>query len=226
MKKAYIIAGIIIAVACVISLLYGAINQHGYHNIYDGSPSLYERLHRRGIVFLTVGAVLAVLAAASFVLGAHASVGTGAQTGDMPLSVDKLISYKLPSEFELQSEYPYEGEEGNPIVEKSYVSEENGCISVGILSYKGKDLLGDSQVINLDEKVNSLDKKKEIRVDGETGYFGTRESDDMPDMSAVVYVSHGDFVFEFRLTNSDEQVTAEQTEEFERIVSSSEFKGE
>ena len=143
----------------------------------------------------------------------------------MPETIDSLIALNIPTEFSFDMEYPYGGEDGKPIVEKSYTSEEKGYFSVGIFSFRGWDCLGDvNSTIDLDGYIDRLDKKETVTVGGENGYFGTSESDDMPDMVAVIYVTHGDYVFEFRLSNYDEQVTAEQINEFKKIVTSAKFK--
>ena len=88
-----------------------------------------------------------------------------------------------------------------------------------IFSFQGYDCLGNvTETVNYEEYVDALDNRQEITIGGEAGWYGTRESDDMPDMVAVAYVQHGDYVFEFRLTNYDEQVTVDQMKEFERIL--------
>ena len=143
----------------------------------------------------------------------------------LPEPLDDLISFDLPSGFKLEMEYPFEGMEGYPIVEKSYLSDAVGCFSAGILSFEGFDCRIDAgQMVDLDEYVDSLDRLRQIPVDGEMGHFGTRESDDMPDMVAVAYVQHGAYVFEFRLSGYDEQISDEQLREFEKIVRSVTFR--
>ncbi|MBO4898201.1 MAG: hypothetical protein J5590_07890 [Clostridia bacterium] len=63
MKKLLLILGIVIIVLCVLSLLYAALNMFGYHRVLDGSPQLYQRLHRRMTVFGITGIVLAAVSA-------------------------------------------------------------------------------------------------------------------------------------------------------------------
>ena len=143
----------------------------------------------------------------------------------IPEPIDSLISFTLPKEFKADMEYPYAGEDGNPTVEIAYTSDTKGYFAAGIFSYKGWDCLGDTNsTIDLDEYLDALKNPRQVNVGGKTGYYGTRESDDMPDMVAIVYVEHKDYVFEFRLTNSDEQVTKAQTEEFLKVLSTLEFK--
>lgn len=67
MKKFLLIVGIVLVVSCVISLLYAALNFHGYRNIYDGSVELYRRLHQRANIYLAVGIVLAAMGATCFI---------------------------------------------------------------------------------------------------------------------------------------------------------------
>ena len=68
LKKLLLIAGIVIIIACVICLALAALNYFAYHRVLDGSPELYDRLHRRMIVFLALGFVLAIPGAASFII--------------------------------------------------------------------------------------------------------------------------------------------------------------
>ncbi len=137
----------------------------------------------------------------------------------VPDPIDMLLTCELPSSYKLEMEYPYNGEDGWPIVERAYGSEHDGYLSMRIFSFQDYDCLGDvTETVNYEEYVNALDNRQEITIGGEAGWYGTRESDDMPDMVAVAYVQHGDYVFEFRLTNYDEQVTVDQMKEFERIL--------
>ena len=61
MKKMLLIAGIILIIAGVLSLLYAALNLFGYYHVLDGSADLYSRMYRRMITFGLSGIVLAVL---------------------------------------------------------------------------------------------------------------------------------------------------------------------
>ncbi|MBO4870111.1 MAG: hypothetical protein J5585_10415 [Clostridia bacterium] len=62
MKTFLLITGIVVMIACVLSLLFAALNLFGYYHTQDGSAELYARMHRRATVFFIVGAVLAVVA--------------------------------------------------------------------------------------------------------------------------------------------------------------------
>ena len=42
-----VIVGIILIIACVLSLLYAALNLFVYYHALDGSAELYSRLHQR-----------------------------------------------------------------------------------------------------------------------------------------------------------------------------------
>ena len=66
MKKMLLIAGIILIIAGVLSLLYAALNLFGYYHVLDGSAELYSRMYRRMITFGLIGIVLAVLGAVCF----------------------------------------------------------------------------------------------------------------------------------------------------------------
>ena len=67
MKKTLLIIGIIIIVACVISLILALLFRFGYYNVLDGSPSLYDRLHRRMIMALITAGIFAVIAVVCFI---------------------------------------------------------------------------------------------------------------------------------------------------------------
>ena len=143
----------------------------------------------------------------------------------IPQSLDEVISVDIPEQFTLEMEYPYAGEEENPVVQKAFSSEKDGYFTLGFFSYKGWDCLGDTNsTIDLEDSLKYLDGMREIGIAGETGYFGTRESDDIPNMVAVVYVEHGEYIFEFRLTNGDEQITDEQIKGFETIIGTVQYK--
>ena len=62
-----LIVGIILIIACVLSLLYAALNQFGYYHVLDGSGELYSMLHQRMIIFGLIGIVLAVLGTLCFI---------------------------------------------------------------------------------------------------------------------------------------------------------------
>ena len=71
MKKLLLAVGIILIVACVISLLFAALQLFGYYHVMDGSAALFARLHQRAIVFFIVGGVLTVLGILGVVLRAR-----------------------------------------------------------------------------------------------------------------------------------------------------------
>ena len=70
MRKFLLISGIILIAACVIALLLGALFLSGYHNVLDGSPELYARLHKRAVLFFVISGILAAAAIASFIFRA------------------------------------------------------------------------------------------------------------------------------------------------------------
>ena len=67
MKKILLIAGIVIIIACVLCLLYAALNMYGYKHVVDGSAGLYNRLHRRMIIYFVIGTILAVIGTACII---------------------------------------------------------------------------------------------------------------------------------------------------------------
>ncbi len=68
MKKLLLIVGIVSLIACVLSLLFAALNLFGYYHVLDGSPDLFVRLHRRMILFFVIGIVLAVVGIMCFII--------------------------------------------------------------------------------------------------------------------------------------------------------------
>ncbi len=68
MKKFLLIVGIVLVVACVVSLLYAALNYYGYRNVVDGSAGLYRRLHQKAVTYFSVGTTLAVIGTICLIL--------------------------------------------------------------------------------------------------------------------------------------------------------------
>ena len=58
MKKALLILGIAMTVIGVLSLILGAFSFWAYKSVLDGSPSMYQRLKGRAMIFTAAGAVL------------------------------------------------------------------------------------------------------------------------------------------------------------------------
>ena len=63
MKKALLVAGIVMIIDCVLSMIYAGLNLFGYYHVLDGSAELYSRMHQSMIVFGLIGIVLGVLGA-------------------------------------------------------------------------------------------------------------------------------------------------------------------
>lgn len=68
MKNVLLIVGILIIVACVLSLVFAFLNMQAYYNLRDGSAELYHKLHYRMIFYFIVGIVLAAIGAACIIL--------------------------------------------------------------------------------------------------------------------------------------------------------------
>ena len=64
MKNLLLIVGVIVIIACIMSLLFAGLNLFGYYHALDGSPDFYARLHRRAIFWGGVGVVLAAVGTA------------------------------------------------------------------------------------------------------------------------------------------------------------------
>lgn len=67
MKKPLLIVGVVIIIACVLSLLLALLNMHAYYNLRDGSAGHYNRLHQRAIIYFIVGIVLAAIGTACII---------------------------------------------------------------------------------------------------------------------------------------------------------------
>lgn len=59
MKKALLIIGIVILVACVLALVVALFCRYMFFNVLDGSQALYERLHRNMTGFFIASGILA-----------------------------------------------------------------------------------------------------------------------------------------------------------------------
>ena len=68
MKKLLLIVGVIVIIACILSLLYASLTFSAYKSLRDGTPEHYESLHKRAITCLVIGIILAVIAIVCFVL--------------------------------------------------------------------------------------------------------------------------------------------------------------
>ena len=68
MKKALLIVGIVVIIACVMSLLIAAWNLFAFYHVLDGSPALYDRLHQRSLLCLIIGMVFAVIGTACMIV--------------------------------------------------------------------------------------------------------------------------------------------------------------
>lgn len=68
MRKALLIIGIIVFVACVVVLLMALLSNYGYYHVLDGSAELYKKLRTSSIIFLITGIVLALIGTACFII--------------------------------------------------------------------------------------------------------------------------------------------------------------
>ena len=142
----------------------------------------------------------------------------------LPRSLDELMTFDVPKGYLPDMKYKYNDEEWNPVVQRAYSNENEGAFSVAIFSFEGYDCLGDyEQKIDVEDSISRLKDKREIDIGGQTGYIGTKESDDTEDMVAVAYVTYGDYVFEFRFTNFDDVITEKQMKTLEKIAGSVKF---
>ncbi|MBR5181520.1 MAG: hypothetical protein IKT20_04260 [Clostridiales bacterium] len=68
MKKALLIIGIAIVVACAVALIMALFFRFSYYHVLDGSQALHDRLYRRMIMSFITAGVFAVIAVLCFVV--------------------------------------------------------------------------------------------------------------------------------------------------------------
>ena len=68
MKKLLLIAGVVIIIAGVITLLFSALQRFGYYHLLDGEADMYIRLHWRMIISFVIGIVLVAIGAACLII--------------------------------------------------------------------------------------------------------------------------------------------------------------
>ena len=70
MKKLLLIIAVISIIACVLSLLFSALNHHGYYNLLDGDGDMYVSMRRRMVISFVIGIVFAAIGIACVVVRA------------------------------------------------------------------------------------------------------------------------------------------------------------
>ena len=68
MKDYLLILGIAVIAVGVIALLFSALQCYGYYHLLDGDSELYIGLHRRMIIFLVVGIILAIIGVSCIII--------------------------------------------------------------------------------------------------------------------------------------------------------------
>ena len=68
MKKLLLIAGVVIIIAGVITLLFSALQRFGYYHLLDGEADMYIRLHWRMIISFVIGIVLVAIGAVCLII--------------------------------------------------------------------------------------------------------------------------------------------------------------
>ena len=140
-----------------------------------------------------------------------------------PQPIDRLLTMNLPAGWEASD--LIDSEEGI-LVEETFISNDNdGYLSISIYSYKGRTVWSKPyERVNWKKRIKRLNHLEEIHTENGIFYVGTSSSDDMPDMVVSAFAERGDYVFEFRLSNSDDQVTKKQKENFRTILKNISFK--
>ena len=70
MKKLLLIIAVISIIVCVLSLLFSALNRHGYYNLLDGDGDMYISLRRRMVISFVIGIIFAAIGIACVVIRA------------------------------------------------------------------------------------------------------------------------------------------------------------
>ena len=68
MKKLLLIAGVVIIIAGVITLLFSALQRFGYYHLLDGEADMYIGLYWRMIISLVIGIVLVAIGAVCLII--------------------------------------------------------------------------------------------------------------------------------------------------------------
>ena len=58
MRRALLIAGVVLLAVGVPALAFAALSLFGYHHVLDGSPELYASLRLKAAVFFAIGGLL------------------------------------------------------------------------------------------------------------------------------------------------------------------------
>ena len=161
-------------------------------------------------IFFVISAIICLLIAVIVIAPAYFIT---------PQSIDTLLRTNLSEDWEpndlIESEERID-------VEETYISDNNGgYLSLSIFSYKDRDIWSKPyKKTDWKKQVRLLSSVKKIKINDNIWYVGTSSSDDMPDMVLCAFVKKGDYVFECRLNNFDEQVTDHQKKIFPEILES------
>ena len=143
--------------------------------------------------------------------------------GHIPASIDKIIKYDVDKDFEQTETIYFRDKKSGPIIEKQYSSDKLGYVSISTYAYKGWDVMNLDNDISNDYKLNYSEK---MDVGNKTVYIQYLESDDMPDMVMSAFIEYKSYIFNFRLTNFDDQITDLQKQKFKDFIKSINFIGE
>ena len=144
-------------------------------------------------------------------------------TGSTPRNINELISYDLLDDYKYINKEYWDQEE-TIVREESYESQKNyGYFTASIFSYKNIDPYTEGKIF-VNEYINNLVHKNTIVIDGKIFYVGYSGLEDVEDAIGRAYVTYGNYVFEFSMTNNDESITEEQYDDFINIIKSIKFK--
>ena len=137
-----------------------------------------------------------------------------------PQSLTKILSCELPEGWKEDSRWYWCGDK-DTVSEIGYVKKD-GYIAISVFSYKGKD--EQDNPVDIQDYIDSLENKEELEINNRKYYFGGLNQDDMENTAYVAYLTNGDYIYRFHLSNSDNPVTKGQKEDFFSMLKTLQFK--
>lgn len=141
-----------------------------------------------------------------------------------PESLEKLVSYSVLKNYK-SIEKLYWNDDSDILIEESYGNnKDDGRFTVSIFSYKNRDAFSDSDYeLNAEDYIGYLVNKKTMVIDGKTFTIGYSGMDDFDDVIGRAYVTNGDYVFLFSMSNGDDFITSKQYDDFISMIKTVKF---
>ena len=143
----------------------------------------------------------------------------------IPEDLNDLISYSVLKNYK-SIEKLYWNDDSDILVEESYGSKtDEGRFTASIFTYKKRDaFIEPDREIDAEDYIGHLVKKNTMVIDGRTFTIGYSGEDDIDDVIGRAYVTNGDYVFLFSMSNADERITEKQYNDFISILKTIKFK--